>query len=313
MSDTSILYLCAVFVAVFAASMLLAQLVLSRPGRRRLKALRAPSSTPAIERSGEWVARLARGTHPLASLAAPADSAGISSLRARLQHAGLRDSDVLSAYFAAKTVLAFAAPAMLWLACVLAGVALPGRILLVAALVAAAAGFYLPNVLLALAVARRQRAIFESLPDALDLLTVCIEAGLGIDAGFARVASEIESTCPALAEELQLMTLELRAGQGKEQALRNLGRRTGVGDVDALVAMLIQAEQFGTSVADSLRVHSAHLRTHRRQRAEERAAKVALKLLMPLVFCIFPSLILIMLGPSFIRIGRVLLPSLGGQ
>jgi tight adherence protein C len=158
----------------------------------------------------------------------------------------------------------------------------------------------------------RQREIFESFPDALDLLIVCVEAGLAIDAALNRVADEMQHRSEALSEELHLVTLELRAGASKETALRNLALRTGVEDVNTLVAMLIQAERFGTSIADSLRVHADMLRTKRRQRAEEAAAKIALKLLFPLIFCIFPSLLLVLLGPAFIQIYRVLLPTMAG-
>ena len=160
----------------------------------------------------------------------------------------------------------------------------------------------------------RQREIFESFPDALDLLTVCVEAGLGLDAALQRVADEMQLKSLALSEELSLVTMELRVGASKPHALRNLALRTGVEDVDTLVAMLVQAERFGTSIADSLRVHAETLRTKRRLRAEERAAKIALKLLFPLIFCIFPTLLLVLLGPGFIQIYRILLPTLvGGQ
>ena len=133
-----------------------------------------------------------------------------------------------------------------------------------------------------------------------------------LDAALARVATEIGLKSAVLSEELQLVTLELRAGSSKEKALRNLALRTGVDDVDALVAMLIQSERFGTSIADSLRVQSDQLRTKRRQRAEEQAAKIALKLLFPLIFFIFPSLLVVLLGPAFIQIYRVLLPTMSG-
>jgi tight adherence protein C len=180
-------------------------------------------------------------------------------------------------------------------------------------LIAAAIGYYLPNAILAHMVERRQRTILESFPDALDLLTVCVEAGLGLDAALLRVATEMEVTSPVLSEELHLVNLELRAGSSKEKALRNLSLRTGVEDVDTLVAMLIQAERFGTSVADSLRVHSDALRTKRRLRAEEAAAKIPIKLLFPLIFCIFPSMMLVLLGPAFIRILRVFFPLVQGM
>ena len=190
---------------------------------------------------------------------------------------------------------------------------LQGSSLLMWLLVAAAAGYYLPNQLLRVRVKQRQREIFESFPDALDLMTVCVEAGLAIDAALGRVAQEISLRSAVLSEELKLVTLELRAGNPKDRALRNLALRTGVDDVDALVAMLIQAERFGTSVADSLRVQSETLRTKRRQRAEEAAAKIALKLLFPLIFFIFPSLLVVLMGPAFIQIYRVLLPGMSSQ
>jgi tight adherence protein C len=151
-------------------------------------------------------------------------------------------------------------------------------------------------------VKRRQRDIFESFPDALDLMTVCVEAGLAMDAALARVANEIGLKSLVLAEELQLVTLELRAGSAKDKALRNLALRTGVEDVDALVTLLIQADRFGTSIADSLRVQSEQLRIKRRQRAEEQAAKVSLKLLFPLVFFIFPALFAVLLGPAVLTL-----------
>jgi tight adherence protein C len=159
----------------------------------------------------------------------------------------------------------------------------------------------------------RQREIFETFPDALDLMTVCVEAGLGIEAALVRVADEMQHKSEALAEELHLVTLELRAGLERARALRNLANRTGVEEVEGFVAMIIQAERFGTSIAASLRIHSDMLRTRRRQRAEEAAAEIALKLLFPLIFFIFPSLMLVLLGPAMIQIYRVLLPTMAGS
>jgi tight adherence protein C len=158
----------------------------------------------------------------------------------------------------------------------------------------------------------RQREIFESFPDALDLMTVCVEAGLALDAALARVGEEMRLKSVTLAEELHLVSLEMRAGSSRERALRNLALRTGVEEIDSLVALLVQSDRFGTSVADSLRVHSDGLRTKRRLRAEEAAAKIAVKLLFPLIFCIFPALMLVLLGPSFITMARVLFPALTG-
>ena len=168
----------------------------------------------------------------------------------------------------------------------------------------AAIGYYVPDIALKRRVANRQRDIFESFPDALDLMTVCDEAGLAMDAALARVGNEIGLKSPVLAEELQLVTLELRAGSSKEKALRNLALRTGVEDVDALAKMLIQAERFGTSIGTALRVQSEQLRTRRRQLVEEKAAKIATKLLFPLIFCIFPALLVVLLGPAVLQIMR---------
>jgi tight adherence protein C len=154
----------------------------------------------------------------------------------------------------------------------------------------------------------RQRDIFESLPDALDLLTICVEAGLSMERALAKVAGEIHIKSLALAQELQLVLMETRSGFSKERALRNLALRSGVEDVDALVAMLVQAERFGTSMGDSLRVHADNLRRKRAVVAQEAAAKVALKLLFPLIFCIFPALMIVLLGPASIQMTAVLHP-----
>jgi tight adherence protein C len=175
-------------------------------------------------------------------------------------------------------------------------------------LATSAVGFYLPNLVLTRMIDRRQRALFEELPDALDLMTVCVEAGLGLDAAMLRVTAELGVTSRALKEEFELVLLELRAGSGREKALRNLALRTGVEDIDTLTGMLIQADRFGTSVGDSLRVFTDNLRTKRRLRAEEKAAKIALKLLFPLMFFIFPTLIVVLVGPAAIQIVRQLFP-----
>jgi len=175
---------------------------------------------------------------------------------------------------------------------------------------AAAVGYYLPNLILRLKIAERQRQLFESFPDALDLLIICIEAGLGLDQAIARVAAEIDIKSKVLAQELQLVLMELRSGYSKETALRHMALRVGIEEVDLLVAMMVQADRFGTSMGDSLRVHADNLRTKRRQRAEEAAAKIAVKLLMPLIFMIFPTLMLVLVGPAMIQIYRVLQPSL---
>lgn len=148
----------------------------------------------------------------------------------------------------------------------------------------------------------RQHEIQNALADALDLLVVCVEAGLGLNQALLRVALEVGHISPVLAEELGHTNLQIRAGTPRHEALRDLGMRTGVQDVEALVTMMIQTERFGTSIAHALRVHADTLREKRRQRAEERAAKTAVKMIFPLAFCIFPSMFIVILGPAFLSI-----------
>ncbi len=172
-------------------------------------------------------------------------------------------------------------------------------------------GFMLPDLWLSRRVRRRQHRIRLSMPDALDLLVVCVEAGLGLDQAILRVAQELNIAHPILSEELQLVIMEMRVGKSRIDALHELASRTGVDDIKTLVSMLVQTERFGTSVAQSLRVHSDTLRMKRRQRAEEQAAKTSVKMVPVLVFFIFPALLMVILGPAVITMVRQLLPLLG--
>jgi tight adherence protein C len=168
--------------------------------------------------------------------------------------------------------------------------------------------YVVPGILLARLAKKRQHKIQLSLADALDLLVVSVEAGLGLDQAILRVGEELAPAHPELSDELRLVNLELRAGKGRSEALRNLADRTGLEDIGSLVTMLVQTDKFGTSVAQSLRVHSETLRTKRRQRAEEAAAKTGVKMVFPLVFCIFPSIWVVTIGPAAIKFVEVLFP-----
>ncbi|MCX7294055.1 type II secretion system F family protein [Janthinobacterium sp. SUN118] len=296
------------FVAVFVGAMFVLLLAVPDPLRHRLDSVGAAGTGGA----SHWLTHFVKLSGPLARLSLPEEGWETSKIRLRFMNAGLRHPSAPLLYFGAKTALAVGLPMLLFLGLSIAGVHYSGTALLLWLLLAAGFGYYLPNGWLNRRIRLRQRDIFESFPDALDLMTVCVEAGLAMDAALARVASEITLKSAVLAEELHLLTLELRAGNSKERALRNLALRTGVEDVDALVAMLIQAERFGTSIAASLRVQSDQLRTKRRQLAEEQAAKIALKLLFPLIFFIFPSLLVVLMGPAFLQIYRVLLPGMAG-
>lgn len=167
-------------------------------------------------------------------------------------------------------------------------------------------GFLLPSYWLAKRVRKRQTNIFHDLPDALDLLTVCVEAGLGLEAAMIKVAGDEQLKKSPLIAEMKIGLQEMRAGKPRLEALRDMGERAMVDDLKSFAAMLIQTEKFGTSLAQALRVHADSLRTIRRQRAEEAAAKIAIKMLFPLVFFIFPALLIVILGPGIIRILKTL-------
>ena len=175
-------------------------------------------------------------------------------------------------------------------------------------LVAGIVGFLLPDFVLRWKIRKRQEEITDSLPDGLDLLVVCVEAGLGLNAAFVKITEEFKLSSPALSEEFDIVNREMVAGKPRQEALRALTERTGVEDVKSLVGMLIQTEKLGTSLAQSLRVHSDSLRTRRRQKAEERAAKTTIKLVFPLVFLMFPALFIVILGPGVIHVINLLLP-----
>jgi tight adherence protein C len=177
-------------------------------------------------------------------------------------------------------------------------------------LLAAVLGYMMPEFWLTWRVHARQQRLRLALPDGLDLLVICVEAGLGLDQALVKVSEELRISHPELSEELQLANLEMRVGKTRLEALRELGRRTGLDDIKALVAMLIQTERFGTSVAQSLRVHSDDLRVKRRQRAEELAAKTTVKMVPALVFFIFPALMVVILGPAILTLVRQLMPVL---
>lgn len=279
---------------------------------RRLGELATPAGGLLEGDESGWQRKAAKALGPIGRLATPKEGWEQSPLRQRFMHAGWRDESASTLYFGAKTLLTFALPGLAVLFIGVSGVQIQEKGLLLTVIGLAAIGYYLPNVILSRRVFIRKREIFETLPDAVDLTMVCMEAGLGLDAAIARVAQEMRLKSTELADELYLVGLELRAGASRERALRNLALRTGVEEVDELVTMLVQCDRFGTSIAESLRVHADTLRTKRRQRAEEAAAKIPVKLLFPLIFFIFPALLLVLMGPAIISIYNVLLPAMTG-
>jgi tight adherence protein C len=301
MTSIQILFLAVLFIVVFGGVLLAIRLLTANPLKDRLEALEERSKV--TRNSMRWVETVVNLAAPLAKLSVPTEGWENSPVRMRFINAGWRNTSAPGLFYAGKTVLALLLPLLVFLYLSSRPVS-EGENKMLWMMAVAGLGYYLPNLVLNHVVKKRQRDIFESFPDALDLMTVCVEAGLAMDAALARVANEIGLKSLVLAEELQLVTLELRAGSAKDKALRNLALRTGVEDVDALVTLLIQADRFGTSIADSLRVQSDQLRVKRRQRAEEQAAKVSLKLLFPLIFFIFPSLFVVLLGPAALSLYR---------
>jgi len=301
------------FVAVFAATVIAIRLVVREVLNDRLDMVARIYPVSSAAGVAPWILQIRRLGGLMTRLSVPAGNWQDSPLRIHFFTAGLRGSNAPLIYFASKSILTFVMPLLVLGVLSLFHWTPPGHAFVAIIVVAAAFGYFLPNSVLERMIERRQRRIVEGFPDALDLITVCIEAGLGLDAAIDKVAIESAETCRALAEELHLVTLELRAGSSRERALKNLSKRAGTEDVSVLVAMLIQAERFGSSIADSLTVHSEMLRTKRQQEAEERAAKVPTKLLMPLMFCIFPSMLLVLMGPAMLNIFHALLPSLTGH
>jgi tight adherence protein C len=273
----------------------------------------APSGGAVIERRlGELTgrpmkeideARLQRLVGALKRLgnAVPHSPNEMGKLQLRLVRAGFRSHDAVIVFFGVRIGVAlllfgvFGSPLLM-------------RPNLGYALAAAGVGYLLPSMALGRLERRRQHRIRMGLPDALDLLVVSVEAGLGLDQAIQRVGEEIAFAHRELSDELRLVNLELRAGKGRTDALRALAERTGVDDLSSLVAMLVQTDRFGTSVAQSLRVHADTMRTKRRQRAEEAAAKTGVKMVFPLVFCIFPAIWVVTIGPAAIKFVQVLMP-----
>ena len=249
---------------------------------------------------------------PLAKLSTPEGNWENSPLRTRFISAGIRNSNAPILFYAAKTALPLIFAGAGFLALEVANIALERDALILVLLILATVGCYLPNVMLGRAIKARTREIFENFPDAADLMLVCVEAGLGLYAAMVKVSEEMKIKSVALTEELHLTNLETRAGSTREQALRNLGLRTGVEEISAFVSMLSQADKFGTSVGESLRIFAEDLRHKREIRAEEQAAKLSTKMLFPLVLCIFPAISMVILGPAAVKVIRVIAPMLGG-
>ena len=269
----------------------------------RLRALgsqqpRQAENKPAIRE------RIEQALDPI-SKAIPLSPADVTRTRRWLIQAGFRDAIDVNYYFGARILTA----AIGFLAVALTmGFDNPALLIGITAL-----GFLLPRFILKRMIRERQNRIRLGLPDALDLTVICVEAGLALDQALMRVGQDLHHAHPDLSDEFHFVTLEMRAGKPRAEALRNLVDRTGVDDIRSLVGTLIQTDRFGTSVAQALRVHSDSLRTERRQRAEEQAAKTTIKMVPPLVIFVLPSIIFVTIGPAVIELVRQLGPISGGK
>lgn len=298
--------------AVFAllAAIMLLFLGLADPLRRRLKHLEAQPAGATAGNAGSGTAGDGAGqglrglVDPMGKRLMPTEEEARSKAYARLRQAGIRTPGALNTFFGAKLGLALLLPSVALMATI------PFRVPLnIGLLVAAAAGivgFVAPSFWLDHAIKRRTLALRRGLPDALDLLVVCCEAGLGLGAAIQRVARDLAISQPELAEELSLFGMQTRAGMDTRTALRDLEERTGVDDIRGLVTSLLQSMRFGTSIATTLRIYASELRDKRTQEAEEKAAKVSTKMLFPLVFCVLPSFFVVSIGPPLLGAFRAI-------
>jgi tight adherence protein C len=283
-----------------------------RTWSRRLNPTQASNEGWSLSTSfSMWMSKLSSLLVRLGTAIKPKNEQEYASIKLSLVQAGFRGEHAPLIFIGLKLFLAGTGIVMVSLVPMVMWGFPSEQKLLMLYLAAASIGYLLPSLWLKMAVKRRQEKVQKAVPDALDLLVTCVEAGLGLDIAIARVSNDINHTHPALGEELTLLSLELRTGLARDEALRRLATRTGLEDVRTLVAVLVQTDRFGTSVAQALRVHADAMRVKRQLRAETLAAKLPVKMLFPLIFFILPSLFVVMLGPGVIRIFRIFLPMAG--
>ncbi len=275
--------------------------------RERIKNEATLGQSESVSTDHKWIEILVRMTNRLGEFLKPKSDAEISKFRIRLLRAGYYGENNYVVFFGSKIIMAFLFITIFAIIKITVLKIMPAQQVLTLAFISVAAGYYLPDYYLYRRTQDRKRKIFEGFPDALDLMVVCVEAGMGLDAAIKRVGDEMALRNKILSDEFRLLSLELRAGKPRGDALRNLAMRTDLEDVSSLVTLLIQTERFGTRVAQALRVHSDAMRTKRYQRAEEIAAKLPVKILFPLVLFILPAQLLTLLGPAVIKFYRIVL------
>ncbi len=294
-----------VFVASALGVLGLGRWLLQQRVRRRLQGRTRLDPSRTARAAAPGARALGGVLDSLSRLSVPAGGWQNSEMRLRFLRAGWRDPGAPRRHHAVKSALTLLLPGLAAVGLLLTGSAPSTQRMALWAVVLAAAGHYLPDAYLRFRTSRRAAQMRDVLPDLIDLLVICTESGLAMDAAIHRVSQEIRRSSQALAEEFYLAALEIRAGAGRTQALKNLALRVDLEDLHTLVSMLVQADRFGTSLTDSLRVQSEMMRIKRMQRAEEIAAKVPVKMLLPLILFIFPALLAVLIGPAVIRIGAL--------
>jgi tight adherence protein C len=295
----AIVLLAGAAVFAFSLGLLAITAAVANPLRRRLSRL-GGSEAAAPSRAAGFASLL----RPVSRYILPTKEAERSKIERELMHAGLRSPNALPVFYGIKTIFMIAAPLIVLIASPFFPGVSTGKLLFSAG-AAAFLGALLPSMWLDRRALKRQRALRVAFPDALDLLVVCVEAGLGLAPALQRVADDLGVSHPELGSELALVNGEMRAGVERAQALKNLATRTGLDDIKGLVALLVQTMRFGTGVADALRVYSEEFRDKRMQAAEEQAALIGTKMIFPLVTCLFPSFFLVMVGPAIIGMASV--------
>jgi len=299
----------AVFLAMTLGAWAVMTIIADRPvnAEERLKRVLNPTAkrpdAASIGRQQDRLqAKVAQAATKLGQSLKPSNEAELGKIRLELLNAGFRGENAVAVYYGLKVltmllVVLVSAPLIVGKY----GMTTTGLTYVV---LAAGLGFYIPGIVLGNIKKRRMESIFLGLPDAIDLMVVCVEAGLGLDTAMRKVTSELATACPALCEEFAIANFQIQMGRARRDVLRDLGIRTGVDDLRALAAVIIQAEKFGSSIGSALRVQSDSMRVKRRQLAEERAAKTAVKIMIPLVLFIFPGVFVVLVGPAGIQIAN---------
>lgn len=291
-------------VSVWFAFNGVASLVSSRSKIERLKSRMGGSSKASAK--GRGLGAIITGLAGLVGeRVAPKDADELSSTSFALQRAGFYNANATTIFWGVKLAVCVLGFALVLLAKAVSGFEAAPAVLALLVLFPAVVGMYIPNVWLRSKISKRRNEIQRSLPDALDLMVVCVESGMGLDQAIHRVSTEMRFTDPVLAHEFKLVILELRAGKARADALKNLARRVNLEDVNSLVTLIVQADSFGTSIAKTLRVYSDAMRTTRYQRAEEIASKLPVKILFPLILFILPALFVVLIGPASIKLMNV--------